>query len=1688
MKSLKKWLLIILSAMLAVSALAAFAACGGNKGKAEVTLTFFANGGTAVDAITAKPGDTVELPATEQEGYTFDGWFLDPDLGGEALPSSIPAPKKDTSYYAGWIKRPEAEYTVNIYLQTTSATAYRRDPKKTVSGTGYVGESFTPDPASLPGLEHFTYEPSPRLGANDPEPVISLTLSEDAAENVFTLYFNRNEYAVRYDANLPAGLVKGSVSEQKVRYEGTTVTKPNGFTASGYRFVGWSEKQHGVEDEDILLAGDTDDLLTVLGPTTLYAVWDRAYTDRYNGTDLIYFPRLEPGVAYMQRGGHEFCGEREGNGFTFKNADGEVMLEGVVSGLHFSYKHENIAQTYVLYDNYMDPKYTGATDPKRYNTDVTLAVDEYLNATYKDEKGEHKGVLAFDNTRGDYLLTFEDGTESFYVQFRETEEDDNKFIFMIAGVEANYYLEVLSLEYAGYLTGEALILDGYGNAVLYTQTASSTFLGFDGSYYIETYIYDEGTDTYIFKVYVDIVDPYGMLDSEPGEYASYVMTIPLDTSEPGEEFDGYVISNGLFLGYDENDQEIPYQAADGDGKLFLDGLGYFNDSAVYTDANGEKHAGKYDYIDDTYSGFIVTMTDAESKQTYTFKLNFGRDGYTFEVFDASQIGKYHEYLRMTDTLGYPALILLDTTVEEDGVQGKRAEIWITLDGGNTVFKGGEGWWETDDSRGIPIYTFHRLSAVEGYENEVPGTLKFYTTQVNRAEDNRAVDVYILLEEDSEVQYKEYELADGSTIWGNIDPSLVLGVGSLWFQAGGSVVEGSFAEGRSSYFDYSYIAFTYGDGLGNAVTDRYTEGDSGVWDPVEGAELELQVYVYTESSEEGAPGQAGFVMNLVLDKFLLSNGAELARSGNAVYDYGNADQAVWQDAAYEAIGSTVFGENIYSLKVGGEEVFKFVVVLFTDNYGTQQYVYFIENEELGGEFESAGGGSLTLDGYYWAEYIDPDGNRYTGTYSANPEGDELYFTPTDGTDFYISIDTGARTFYPLDHAFGSWIIVDYTGVAIGGSEDGAQYYVFDFNGRGNVTVRLVGGTGGNTTTGVYELVDADNSEYVVHVNIPVSGYGAKPEGWHIQLYTIYGENEAILYDEATAGTFINADWDVLWLDGFGGGTLYSADGDLAGSGVYSILNENYGFMMFMFNDETTVYLILDEAKGSFRTLDYSDKAGVWFASDLDYLAFGKDGIFDIGSSNDEDAGGAYFFDEEYIYMVLYTMETITIPIPKATDTTITVKGKTYYRWENEDGTLTLDGKVEFYDRGGEKLLETPATLEVTLKFEVRIGPNYHNAATFIVKEGQEHEGTYSGFILNLYTDGVLNPRVSYNDFTYFVTFNYDGTDKSTFTVKAGYTSVVMNDYYNGLQSGGEDGTGNYTGGAITKEILGFGPITFEETKYSGTFYYGNKTPSQKAEAITFKDVAEKDVRDLGFRSDLQSDLCEIVFESGDKKYAIDFVESYAEELGACYILWGFYTYEEKEFTYNSETYTAGLKYLIRATAPGTPGYGHDGYSLLPDDLVDQVVNVTLIKQDKTFVEPADLGITLSHDGVWMAVPKTGDTGGYDGYLLTFTKDAEGKITEVKLEIYTLVPAVAVGGFLVYYLANEEGKPVNVVMVAYTNESGLYTQVENINEFEAGEDGTWTFKGTVSGGLEQQYKVQIAKDEDGKYVVTVTQVKE
>lgn len=65
------------------------------------TLSFDTNGGSDIDAVKVKNGETVDLAdyASKRDGYTFDGWYADKDLTKKIDSIKV---TKNTTVYAGW--------------------------------------------------------------------------------------------------------------------------------------------------------------------------------------------------------------------------------------------------------------------------------------------------------------------------------------------------------------------------------------------------------------------------------------------------------------------------------------------------------------------------------------------------------------------------------------------------------------------------------------------------------------------------------------------------------------------------------------------------------------------------------------------------------------------------------------------------------------------------------------------------------------------------------------------------------------------------------------------------------------------------------------------------------------------------------------------------------------------------------------------------------------------------------------------------------------------------------------------------------------------------------------------------------------------------------------------------------------------------------------------------------------------------------------------------------------------------------------------------------------------------------------------------------------------------------------------------------------------------------------------------
>ncbi|MFI3141906.1 MAG: InlB B-repeat-containing protein [Clostridia bacterium] len=69
------------------------------------TITFESYGGTAVESQVVMYGELLSEPEDPvREGYTFDGWYWDYELNGEAWDFSVDTVDDNTFLYAKWVE------------------------------------------------------------------------------------------------------------------------------------------------------------------------------------------------------------------------------------------------------------------------------------------------------------------------------------------------------------------------------------------------------------------------------------------------------------------------------------------------------------------------------------------------------------------------------------------------------------------------------------------------------------------------------------------------------------------------------------------------------------------------------------------------------------------------------------------------------------------------------------------------------------------------------------------------------------------------------------------------------------------------------------------------------------------------------------------------------------------------------------------------------------------------------------------------------------------------------------------------------------------------------------------------------------------------------------------------------------------------------------------------------------------------------------------------------------------------------------------------------------------------------------------------------------------------------------------------------------------------------------------------
>ena len=274
----------------------------------EYTVTFNANGGTVTpDTMTLTHGDVYgKLPTPTRDGYTFAGWFTDPNGGAKVEQGDVVTASH--TLYAHW--------TANKYTVTFDVNGGMVTPaEQTVTYGSTYGELPTLTREGYTFAGWFTEK---EYGTQ----VTAVTKVTTAGKHTLYAHWTRIRYEVKFDAN--GG--KEAYESENVSHGDAYGKFPPDPTRIGYKFAGWfTDAKDGTQmkPEDVVTASHT-----------LYAHWTaNTYTVTFDANEGTVEPKTQTvtyGSTYGElptptRKGYTFVGWfTDANGGTQVKADAEV--------------------------------------------------------------------------------------------------------------------------------------------------------------------------------------------------------------------------------------------------------------------------------------------------------------------------------------------------------------------------------------------------------------------------------------------------------------------------------------------------------------------------------------------------------------------------------------------------------------------------------------------------------------------------------------------------------------------------------------------------------------------------------------------------------------------------------------------------------------------------------------------------------------------------------------------------------------------------------------------------------------------------------------------------------------------------------------------------------------------------------------------------------------------------------------------------------------------------------------------------------------------------------------------------------------------------------------------------------------------------------------------------------------------
>ena len=1179
----------LLTAILFAIVLCAVSACG----KDIVKLSFETNGGSSIETVEVKKGESYELPVPTRTGYEFDGWFTDENFSGSAVTSTTPesnltfyakwtqlytvtldldggslsttslslkagvnlynavkelAPSKANHQFGGWFKGDDAlsESAVmpseNVTLKAKYKVAYTvelylqdiEDETKYVKAdndvTGYDWAGTQVSPDEK--VEGFD-----RVIGHESE-IASKTLSANASANVFKLYFDRKTLFVFFDA----GEDFDDISFE-VKY-GEEVTVPVNFESEGKLLVGWTAdggetiyKTNVIYSllRNLAQVSDTEPESFIPQDDMVFeAVWSVGLVDMFEGEDYIFLDPDDAEVVYLYRGGEYFIGSlnTKNNEFRIRNLDEDIVITGKVN--------EN--GTFVFQDNgNSNMTYDLFVSGVGVNSDIFLQIDRFDGISYveKDEKGiitvERQGYYTVDES-GIYTAHFSDGGDDFNFIVGTAGGTDafqirNEEEYALGRDNGGLVRFAINDGQLVYFTSVyQMLLDGFGTAVINMGTSTSAY----------RYTYDTETQLITLRTSMGIVAGVFQIMS-------------------GTSVQGYVI-------YDESSDKT-YESENSQATFTMDGL-Y---SATYFDGTTTLK-GVYQVVGTSVLGGSIIRFYSEqgavgsNPATFTFivkdvEVDTGAVGdndnpitetkYYFEKKHNSY-GEY--YYRDSDPevlYWYSPLLAVN-----DGAEGKATLYGRTKQ--SEYVKISEGTIVFDENTKTYMYTADKYFDVEEelvtepYDLQTVVSFVFNTAVLQTSKGNVGVTYWY------SVTTKGIDGSDNTTT--KLPTATYTSGDASIFLVGGFIVYNSTDGSFTAVYTVS----------GNILTVSTSQGTMY---------LELDEENNTFIVLQHAPYTAKEIIQG--NKYTSNQTLAFDGKGGAVYTVKDGETETVYEGTVEKSSefTAVDGSDIWVFTSSDEALtFKFIRLYASNNNLFSRY-----NETYNGDYRAENGSRLKLDGFsYMAEYFNSDdGTTVKSSYFISESN--VVCMIIDNAYRYFDIKDN-KQFTARGAEYGTYILMD--------NQNATGVYV-ELDGYGKLSVFTIGNDSeknyiddnGTYTSDGYEftLVYQDGSE-----NTTIVGKRGV-----IQISSSY-YNVFVVSHKEVARIYVNeTDFSVLVLDENGGAVRYNEMGERE-VGEYIIITDNMLYYASTQVEDACIY-IYDNEKGVATPFNFPERG--YYTSDL-----------------------------------------------------------------------------------------------------------------------------------------------------------------------------------------------------------------------------------------------------------------------------------------------------------------------------------------------------------------------------------------------------------------------------------------------------------------------------------------------------------